>query len=170
MLLRLRDHRSKWLSNKLLIYNYVLNPASTYGLEVWGSTKSSNSLPLQIHQSKILRKIKNPLLWSKRLSVLNLSTLHYRSFHKSQYDHYNQAVQLLFPKHPWQSYQTTEETVAERPNAILFMYSYIMKAWAKVHIYVYISVCVYECVFLYVLCIYECMYFCLYLLQGFFIV
>jgi hypothetical protein len=45
--------------NKLLIYKTVLQPIWTYGIELWGCSKPSNSNILLTFQSKMLRSITN---------------------------------------------------------------------------------------------------------------
>ena len=43
----------------LLIYKTIIKPMWTYGLELWGSAKPSNTKRIQTLQSLILRKITN---------------------------------------------------------------------------------------------------------------
>ena len=47
------------LANKVIIYKAVLRPIWTYGIELWGCSKPSNTKILQTVQSKILRCITN---------------------------------------------------------------------------------------------------------------
>ncbi|KAL1114851.1 hypothetical protein AAG570_007675 [Ranatra chinensis] len=58
-LLRNLLHRRSKLSsgNKLTIYNMILKPTSTYGIELWGSARKSNIDRIQSFQSKTLRTI-----------------------------------------------------------------------------------------------------------------
>jgi hypothetical protein len=44
-------------NNKLLIYNVILKPIWTYGIQLWGTTPNSNIEILERFQSKILRLI-----------------------------------------------------------------------------------------------------------------
>jgi hypothetical protein len=44
-------------SNKLLIYKTVLKPIWSYGLQVWGTTSTSNIEIIAFFQSKALRMI-----------------------------------------------------------------------------------------------------------------
>lgn len=42
-------------SNKLLLYNQILKPVWTYGIQLWGCTSKSNSKVIQTFQNKVLR-------------------------------------------------------------------------------------------------------------------
>jgi hypothetical protein len=105
MLLRLLDNRSHLtLSHKLLIYNTILKPTWTYGLELWGSTKPSNLSRIQSLQSKILRKIANAPYYVSNLTLHNdlhvpfvkdLSKTRYNKFHSFLRSHPNTLVQQL---------------------------------------------------------------------------
>jgi hypothetical protein len=45
------------MANKLLIYKTILKPIWTYGIELWGCSKPSNTKVLQTFQSKMLCSI-----------------------------------------------------------------------------------------------------------------
>jgi hypothetical protein len=45
------------LRNKIIIYKVILKPVWTYGIELWGCAKPSNTKILQNYQSKLLRTI-----------------------------------------------------------------------------------------------------------------
>jgi hypothetical protein len=45
------------LENKVFIYKAILEPIWTYGFELWGCAKPSNTKILQAFQSKTLRRI-----------------------------------------------------------------------------------------------------------------
>lgn len=45
------------INNKVLLYNQVLKPIWTYGLQLWGCAKKSNTNIIQKCQNKILREI-----------------------------------------------------------------------------------------------------------------
>ena len=47
------------LDNKLLLYNTLLKPVWTYGIQVWGTTSDSNLQIIQRFQNKVLRTITN---------------------------------------------------------------------------------------------------------------
>ena len=47
------------IENKLLLYKVILKPVWTYGIELWGCSKPSNTKILQTFQSKTLRLITN---------------------------------------------------------------------------------------------------------------
>jgi hypothetical protein len=43
--------------NKLVLYKHILKPLWTYGIQLWGCTKPSNTAIIQRFQSKVLRNI-----------------------------------------------------------------------------------------------------------------
>uniref|UniRef100_A0A2S2NBP8 Putative RNA-directed DNA polymerase n=1 Tax=Schizaphis graminum TaxID=13262 RepID=A0A2S2NBP8_SCHGA len=45
------------LHNKILIYKVLLKPIWSYGIQLWGSAKDSNTNRIQTFQSKCLRQI-----------------------------------------------------------------------------------------------------------------
>jgi hypothetical protein len=45
------------IDNKLTVYKAILRPIWTYGIELWRSSKPSNTKILQTFQSKMLRMI-----------------------------------------------------------------------------------------------------------------
>jgi hypothetical protein len=45
------------LKNKLLLYKSIIKPIWTYGVQLWGCTKPSNTQIIQRLQSKVLRTI-----------------------------------------------------------------------------------------------------------------
>jgi hypothetical protein len=47
------------IANKLLIYKTILTPIWTYGIELWGCSKPSNTKILQTFQSKMLLSLTN---------------------------------------------------------------------------------------------------------------
>jgi hypothetical protein len=54
----LPNRKSKlFLENKLIIYKHILQPIWTYGIELWGCSKPSNTKILKSFQSKTLRMI-----------------------------------------------------------------------------------------------------------------
>jgi hypothetical protein len=56
--------------NKLLLYKTIIKPIWTYGVQLWGCAKPSNTKDLQSLQSKILRKAFNaPWYMSKKNSI-----------------------------------------------------------------------------------------------------
>jgi hypothetical protein len=64
--LRLKVRQMNWLignrsqlplENKVLLYKAILKPIWTYGIELWGCTKPSNTKILQSFQSETLRSI-----------------------------------------------------------------------------------------------------------------
>ena len=108
MLLRFLDTRSQLtLSNKLLIYNAILNPTRTYGLELWGSTKPSNLSRIQTLSLKCLRKITNSPFYGSNLSLQNdlrapfvkdLAKQRFNKFHSFLKYHRNTLVQHLYTR------------------------------------------------------------------------
>ena len=88
-------------NKKLLIYNTIIKPTWTYGLELWGSTKPSN---LRRIQSKILRKIVSSPFYVSNLTLQNnlkvpfvsdLGSSRYQKFHFTLHLHLNPLVQSL---------------------------------------------------------------------------
>lgn len=62
------------MENKLLLYKIILKPIWTYGIELWGCSKPSNTKILQAFQSKTLRLITNaPWFVSNRTLHKDLS-------------------------------------------------------------------------------------------------
>lgn len=66
--LRIKYRKLYWLlgrnsgltvQNKILIYNQILKPVWTYGIQLWGCTKQSNIQIIQKFQNKVLRGIVN---------------------------------------------------------------------------------------------------------------
>ena len=47
------------IENKILVYEAVIKPIWTYGIELWGCASKSNTAIMQRAQSKILRTITN---------------------------------------------------------------------------------------------------------------
>ena len=47
------------IHNKLMLYKQVLKPVWTYGIQLWGCTKTSNQQIIQRFQNKVLRGIVN---------------------------------------------------------------------------------------------------------------
>jgi hypothetical protein len=47
------------LENKTLIYKCILKPIWTYGIQLWGCAKPSNTKIIQRLQSKVLRTVTN---------------------------------------------------------------------------------------------------------------
>jgi len=45
------------IHNKLMLYKQILKPVWTYGIQLWGCTKQSNSDIIQRLQNKVLRNI-----------------------------------------------------------------------------------------------------------------
>jgi hypothetical protein len=111
MMLRLLENRSSLsLDNKVLLYNAILKPIWTYGLEIWGSAKPSNISRVQTLQSKILRKICNAPFYVSNLTlhkrvkvpfVKDLAVKRYQKFYSTLSTHPNPLVQRLSSRnHP----------------------------------------------------------------------
>ncbi|CAH1398184.1 unnamed protein product [Nezara viridula] len=105
LLQHLPDKRSKLSINyKRLIYMTIIRPIWTYGIELWGSTKPSNSSRIQSLQFKILRKILNaPYFVTNKIIhkdlnvpyVSDLAQSRYLSFHNKLQNHPNPLVSNL---------------------------------------------------------------------------
>lgn len=57
------------VDNKLLIYNSILKPIWTYGIQLWGVASKSNILCLQRVQNYILRSIVNAPWYAKNEEI-----------------------------------------------------------------------------------------------------
>jgi len=52
-------HWTLSIHNKLILYKQILKPVWTYGIQLWGCTKQSNTDIIQRFQNKVLRNIVN---------------------------------------------------------------------------------------------------------------
>jgi hypothetical protein len=59
------------LANKITIYNAIIKPVWTYGIELWGCSKPSNTKILQTFQSKTLRKLANAPWYISNVTLHN---------------------------------------------------------------------------------------------------
>jgi hypothetical protein len=59
------------LENKVTIYKAIIKPVWTYGTELWGCSKPSNTTILQTFQSKTLRKLANAPWYISNLTLHN---------------------------------------------------------------------------------------------------
>jgi hypothetical protein len=59
------------LGNKLTIYKAIIKPVWTYGIELWGCSKYSNTKILQTFQSKTLRKLANAPWYISKVTLHN---------------------------------------------------------------------------------------------------
>jgi hypothetical protein len=59
------------LENKMTIYKAISKPVWTYGIELWGCSKPSNTEILQAFQSKTLRKLANASSYISNLTLHN---------------------------------------------------------------------------------------------------
>jgi len=67
------------LNTKLLIYKSLFKPMWTYGLQLWGNAKKSNTNKIQTFQNNILRKITNSPPYISNLTLhtdLKIKTVH----------------------------------------------------------------------------------------------
>jgi len=101
----LLGRRSKLsLENKLLLYECVLKPVWTYGIQLWGCAKPSHTQIIQRLQSKILRSITyappyvsnctlhNDLHFPLVATEINRLSLLY---HKRLVDHHNALITAM---------------------------------------------------------------------------
>jgi hypothetical protein len=66
----LMNHKSKLsLKNKLILYRSIIKPIWTYGIQLWGCTKPSNTQIIQWLQSKVLRAITNAPWYVSNLTL-----------------------------------------------------------------------------------------------------
>ncbi|VVC37233.1 Hypothetical protein CINCED_3A010389 [Cinara cedri] len=67
------------LNTKLLIYKSLFKPMWTYGLQLWGNAKISNTNKIQTFQNKFLRLIKNSPTYISNLTLhtdLKMKSIH----------------------------------------------------------------------------------------------
>jgi hypothetical protein len=87
--------------NKLLLYKCIINSIFTYGIQLWGCTKPSNTKIIRRLNSKVLRSVTNAPWYVSKLTLCNnlqipfvteeihrLSTL----YHQSILGHNNRPV------------------------------------------------------------------------------
>lgn len=92
------------LTNKVSIYKVIIRPVWLYGIQIWGSSKPSNTRTLQAFQSICLRLITSSpwyvtnknLHKDLKLPTLNeLAKSHYTKFFSKLHTHYNPLIQKL---------------------------------------------------------------------------
>ena len=80
--LELKLKNMSWLINtrsqlsvdsKLTVYNTILRPIWTYGIELWGCSKPSNTKILQTFQSKMLTMISSAPRYVSNQTLHNVS-------------------------------------------------------------------------------------------------
>jgi hypothetical protein len=59
------------LENKIIMYKAIIKPIWTYGRELWGCNKASNTKILQTFQSKTLRKLANDPCYISNVTLHN---------------------------------------------------------------------------------------------------
>jgi hypothetical protein len=65
------------LENKITIYKAIIKPAWTYGIELVGCSKPSNTKILQAFQSKTLRKLANAPWYISNVTLHNVLRIPY---------------------------------------------------------------------------------------------
>jgi hypothetical protein len=92
------------LKNKLLIYKTIIRPVWSYGIQIWGSVKPSNTRTIQAFQSICLRQIVSAPWFiinnnlHKDLNIPSLTQLtksHYVSFYFKLIQLYNPLIKPL---------------------------------------------------------------------------
>ena len=91
--------------NKLVLYNQVLKPVWTYGLQLWGCTKPSKIAIIQRFQNKVLRAIVNATWYVRnaeihrdvKMEMVTVETQHFGRKHEERLHHHDkvEAIQLL---------------------------------------------------------------------------
>jgi hypothetical protein len=93
------------VENKLTIYKAILEPVWTYGVELWGCSKPSNTKILQTYQSNTLWKITGAPWFVSTLTLHNdlkipfvqqEITLHANKYKLRTTGHSNQPISELF--------------------------------------------------------------------------
>jgi hypothetical protein len=59
------------IENKITIYKAIIKPVWTYGIELWGCSKPSNTNILQTFQSTTLRKLANDPWYISNVTLHN---------------------------------------------------------------------------------------------------
>lgn len=114
--LRLKYRKMYWIlgrkskltvHNKLLLYKQVLKPIWTYGVQLWGCTRPSNTSRIQVFQNKVLRDIVNAPWYARNKNIhrdLKIETVEAeiknfaQKYEARLHDHVNiEAIQLLEP-------------------------------------------------------------------------
>jgi hypothetical protein len=57
------------VQNKILVYNQVIKPVWTYGIELWGCAGNGNIQRIQRYQNKVLRGIVNAPWYARNSDV-----------------------------------------------------------------------------------------------------
>ena len=93
------------IHNKLLIYRQIMKPVWTYGIQLWGCSKKSNTNIIQVFQNKVIRTIVSADWYMRDSDIhrdLNMRTVteetqHAAAKHQARLaNHANQlAVRLL---------------------------------------------------------------------------
>jgi hypothetical protein len=65
------------LENKIIIYKAIIKPVWSYGRELWGCSKPSNTKILQAFESKTLRKLANAPWYISNLTLPYTTTYAY---------------------------------------------------------------------------------------------
>jgi hypothetical protein len=65
------------LENKIIIYKAIIKPIWTYGIELWGCSKPSNTKILQTFQSKTLRNLVNATWYVSNATLHNDPSIAY---------------------------------------------------------------------------------------------
>jgi hypothetical protein len=83
------------LENKITIYKAKIKPVWTYGIELWGCSKPSNTKILQTFQSKTLRKLVNAPWYISNVTLHNDLGIPYVTevIRKYAKNHKNQTAQ-----------------------------------------------------------------------------
>jgi hypothetical protein len=97
-----------FLENKITIYKVIMKPVWTYGIELWGCSKPSNTKILQTFQSKMLRKLANTPWYISNVTFHNDLCIPYvkeaiRTYAKNHKNrtkqNNNQLIRDLFNQH-----------------------------------------------------------------------
>jgi len=93
------------LNTKLLIYKTLLKPIWTYGLQLWGAAKESNTNRIQTFQNISLRQLSNAPPYISNLTLHNdlhmrtiveEASIFYTRFHKRLLTHPNPLIKDLY--------------------------------------------------------------------------
>ncbi|PNF23744.1 hypothetical protein B7P43_G17197 [Cryptotermes secundus] len=101
------------LENKIIIYKTILKPVWTYGIELWGCSKPSNTKILQTFQSKTLRNLVNAPFYVSNATLHNdLGIPYVTEVIRTYADHSKQQPSNKKPLQPTSNRKKTKQNVA----------------------------------------------------------
>jgi len=118
------------IDTKLLIYKSLLRPLSTYGIQLWGAAKPSNTRSIQAFQSICLRLVSSSpwyitnsnLHKDLKIQTLNqISKTYYIRFHNKLQSHTNPLIRKLSYKTLPDNPRRSDEDLKENRVGIFYI-------------------------------------------------